>query len=112
VPPTLLGPDFPSSGLSPIEFLDGVADLQESRNRTVVEPIFASNIYYSLEDSEETVNKTQEADANAPVLTIFAHDADVLGVVDFFPAKANDWYEKDWREKMTWAFLDDFVGLV
>jgi len=60
----------------------------------------------------QTIKDTQIADAQQDVFFIYAHDATIRGVVDFFPLPANDWRKKGWREKTLWAFLTDLVGAI
>ena len=62
----------------------------------------------SIPEAIRSIEKAQKADADDNVLFIYAHDASVRGVMDMFPKDANDWQQKGWREKMFWAFLDDF----
>ena len=58
----------------------------------------------------QTLKEVQGPDADENVLFICAHDYTIKGVVDFFPAEANDWKAKGWREKTYWKFLEDFQG--
>jgi len=57
----------------------------------------------------ETIKKTQQADADENVWYVFAHDRTLRGGnVELFPASANEWKQKGWREKLLWEFLADF----
>lgn len=47
-------------------------------------------------------------DANDNVFVMIAHDTSLLGVVDFYPKKANHWQEKGWKKVGQWRFLEDF----
>lgn len=58
--------------------------------------------------TEETIEKMQEADAQGNVLVVIAHDKSLMGVVDFFPAYASDFADKDWVRRGRWAFLKEF----
>jgi hypothetical protein len=69
-------------------------------------------IAYDVQEAQETVHKVMEADANAEVLVVMAHDATLLDVVDFFPKYANDFKEKGWVEEGRWLFLRDFAKAV
>lgn len=62
----------------------------------------------NIEQTIDTIEKAQVADANSNIWFIYAHDRSLLKSVDFFPLSANGWKEKKWREKTMWAFLDEF----
>ena len=63
---------------------------------------------HDLDAVRESVGKLTEFDACEDVLTIFAHDTSLLGVVGLFPEKkANGWKEEGWRESGLWRFLED-----
>ncbi|KAF1960388.1 Metallo-hydrolase/oxidoreductase [Byssothecium circinans] len=62
-------------------------------------------------EAEETIRKMQEFDASDDVLVMIAHDASLLGVVELFPKRANEWKEKGWKEQGRWRFLKDFKAL-
>lgn len=61
-----------------------------------------------FEESQRTVEKLTEFDANDNVLTVIAHDRSLLDILDFYPASANSWKEKGWRQTGMWRFLADF----
>lgn len=82
--------------------------LQTSHGRKPNEPFFDPAMGLSIEEAIRTIKKTQTFDADDNVLFIYAHDGTVREVADLFPHKANDWKVKGWRDKMLWAFLNDF----
>ena len=82
--------------------------IQRSRHRSMDKPFFDPAMGLSIPESIRSIEKAQKADADDNVLFIYAHDASVRGVGDFFPQHANDWQKKGWREKIFWAFLEDF----
>lgn len=59
------------------------------------------------EQAQWSLDVLEEFDAVDNVLPIFAHDASVLGVVDFFPKSANDWKDKGWKKESHFRFLAD-----
>ncbi|CAG8072376.1 unnamed protein product [Penicillium salamii] len=59
-------------------------------------------------ETVKTIEKAQEADAENNIWFVSAHDPSLLGLVNLFPLKANDWKERKWREQTLWAFLRDF----
>ena len=60
------------------------------------------------QETSRSIAKLQELDAREDVFTVIAHDAGLLGILDFFPRMANEWTEKGWREEGYWRFLGDF----
>ncbi|KAL9122373.1 MAG: hypothetical protein Q9187_001073 [Circinaria calcarea] len=84
----------------------------------VDEPIFeAANLEDGKGASEdfqgamESIGELVEVDGQDHVFTVVAYDKSLLGIVEFFPAKANQWKEKGWM-KGRWAFLGDFKEAV
>lgn len=66
-----------------------------------LDPSFPLN----LKDAEQTIERLQAFDADERVLVVFAHDVSLFDIVDFFPATANEWRQKGWKEKGRWSFL-------
>jgi glyoxylase-like metal-dependent hydrolase (beta-lactamase superfamily II) len=59
-----------------------------------------------------SIDGLTEFDADERVFVVIAHDASLTDVIDFYPAKANRWFEKGWGKDGHWQFLADFsVGL-
>ncbi|ETI27212.1 hypothetical protein G647_09895 [Cladophialophora carrionii CBS 160.54] len=84
--------------------------IQETRGRKADEPFFDPAIGYDIPETIRTIKKVQGADAGENIFFIYAHDTSIRGVVDLFPATANEWKAKGWREKVFWRFLEDFGG--
>jgi len=82
--------------------------LQQSRNRSITKPFFDPAMGLSIPEAIRSIEKAQKADADDNVLFIYAHDTSIRAVVDLFPRDATDWQKKGWREKIFWAFLEDF----
>ena len=87
-------------------------ELNIKRGRKANEPFFDPAMGVDIPLAIQTIKDTQIADAQQDVFFIYAHDATIRGVVDFFPLPANDWRKKGWREKTLWAFLTDLVGAI
>ena len=83
--------------------------LNIKRGRRKDQPFFDPVLAEDVPSAMETIAKAQKADADADVLFVFAHDATIAGVVDFFPKTANEWKKKGWAEKVRWEFLRDLV---
>lgn len=69
-------------------------------------------VAHDVDEAEETIGKVIEADAQAEVFVIMAHDETLLEVVDFFPKYANEFKQKGWDEEGRWLFLGDFAKAV
>jgi hypothetical protein len=54
-----------------------------------------------------SLEKILTFDANPDVFVLIAHDPSLHDVLEMFPADLNAWKEKGWKEKGTWAFLDE-----
>ncbi|KAH8902167.1 hypothetical protein BR93DRAFT_932342 [Coniochaeta sp. PMI_546] len=66
--------------------------------------------HQDVDEAIETIKKMQEADIAENVLVALAHDTSLLGVVDFFPKRANDFMKNRWNLKTRWMFLKDFAA--
>ncbi|KAH9897469.1 beta-lactamase-like protein [Xylariomycetidae sp. FL2044] len=75
-------------------------------------PPIGEKVHYDVPLMIATIRKAQELDAHSNILVVPAHDQTMLGVVDFFPARANDFVRKGWVHKTRWAFLADFARAV
>lgn len=58
-----------------------------------------------LGEAQKTIECIRRFDVDERVFVIFAHDASILDVVDYFPKTANAWRQKGWKMKARWAFL-------
>ncbi|KAB5545835.1 beta-lactamase-like protein [Coniochaeta sp. 2T2.1] len=87
-------------------------DLNVKRGRGPDQPFFEPVIGHDIPLAIETIKKAQEADARDDVFFIFAHDAYIMGIVDLFPLRANEWSEKGWAKHVLWSFLGDLTPAV
>ncbi|KFZ15715.1 hypothetical protein V501_02600 [Pseudogymnoascus sp. VKM F-4519 (FW-2642)] len=83
-------------------------DLQEKRGRNKDQAFFDVAMGMDIPEAQRTIHKTQEADASDDIFFIFAHEDNVMGVIDTFPKEANNWKEKGWGDQTRWGFLKDF----
>ncbi|KAJ7671564.1 hypothetical protein DFH06DRAFT_1177973 [Mycena polygramma] len=51
--------------------------------------------------------KLADFDANNDVFVVLAHDESLVNLVGPFPASLDAWQTKDWKSRVTWAFLDE-----
>lgn len=75
-----------------------------------VTPFYRTGGAHDEQLAQATVDVMPKLDGSPNVLTIFAHDSTLQGVLGFFPETANDWKKKGWREQGLWRFLGDFLG--
>ncbi|CAE6422839.1 unnamed protein product [Rhizoctonia solani] len=59
-------------------------------------------------EAQRSVEKLMDIDCHENILTIIAHDATMLDVLEFFPKTLNDWKSKGYREESLWRFVKDF----
>lgn len=57
--------------------------------------------------ARESLNKLLAFDASADVFVLIAHDPSLHHVLEMFPADLNAWKDKGWKERATWAFVDE-----
>jgi len=76
------------------------------------DPAHGAVPHHDIPQMLESIRKVQEADAHDNILVVAAHDQSLLNIVDFFPARADDFLEKGWVRKARWAFLMDFARSV
>ncbi len=90
--------------------------LPQGKGRPFYKPakLETDQIHYDVEATIETIEKMQECEGQQEenVLVVVAHDESLLDVIDFFPAKANDFMQKGWVKKSRWKFLKDFADAV
>ncbi|KAL9619592.1 MAG: hypothetical protein Q9160_005779 [Pyrenula sp. 1 TL-2023] len=65
-----------------------------------------------LPQSQQNANKLRDFDGEGNIFTVWAHDLHLKDVVEFFPAKANEWKAKGWKEKAHWRWLEPCVRAV
>lgn len=88
-------------------FREMVAELGREENLPILEPASTSDQLLS----DQTIVRTQVADADVNVWFVYAHDTSLLKEdIGFFPETVNDWHKKGWKEKTLWKFLEDFKG--
>jgi glyoxylase-like metal-dependent hydrolase (beta-lactamase superfamily II) len=61
-------------------------------------------------EAQRSLEKLEEVDGHENILTVIAHDATLLDVLEFFPKTLNDWKAKGFREQGMWKFLRDLKG--
>jgi hypothetical protein len=99
-------PRMPS--ICPGEFILQHVHPEQRSDKPFFRPLASFNDNTEL--SEWTIQGCIEFDANERVLFIFAHDHSLEGLIDVYPASANDWYTKAWSKLGQWRFLADFAS--
>lgn len=85
-----------------------VSNIHPLSNGTVPFYDIARGFSYDHDEAKRSIGKLQEFDASDDVLVCIAHDSTMLGNVDFYPEKINDWKEKGVQKRIRWAFVGDF----
>ncbi|KAI9899665.1 hypothetical protein N3K66_006126 [Trichothecium roseum] len=62
--------------------------------------------------AQRSLDMMMPFDADESIFVVAAHDFTLLPVVECFPEVANGWFEKGWKDKGRWAFLEGFAGIV
>ncbi|KAM7190382.1 hypothetical protein V8F33_009498 [Rhypophila sp. PSN 637] len=60
-----------------------------------------------LEAAEKTIENIQDFDADERVFVLWAHDVTLHNILEYYPATADDWKVKGWKETSRWTFLSD-----
>ncbi|KAJ4349493.1 uncharacterized protein N0V89_008109 [Didymosphaeria variabile] len=66
------------------------------------------NVSSDMNAALHTIDAIRGFDDDENVFLVAAHDRTVSGVVQTFPLLANQWKEKNWKERTKWLFLQDF----
>lgn len=83
---------------------------EPDRGRALVEISTGPNsVHADPAEAARTVAKMQEVDAVDDVFVVIAHDRNLKGLVDPFPATLDDFAVKGWQAASRWSFLTDFV---
>lgn len=61
------------------------------------------------DESQRNTDKLSVFDDEEDIFIVWAHDLHLRGVIEFFPASANEWKKKGWKEKAHWRWLDPCV---
>ncbi|KAL2862471.1 MBL fold metallo-hydrolase [Aspergillus lucknowensis] len=57
-----------------------------------------------IHQAHESTRKMEVFDAAENVWVVIAHDQSLLGTVDFYPARINDWRRRGYADKTRWMF--------
>ncbi|KIX00273.1 uncharacterized protein Z518_10412 [Rhinocladiella mackenziei CBS 650.93] len=78
--------------------------------KSATEPFLGPNagVNEHPEQADHSVSAMEEFDANEDILVCIAHDPALLGNVDFYPKKLNDWKKQEKKEAVKWSFCGDF----
>lgn len=59
------------------------------------------------EQAQWSIDVLMEFDGRDNIFPVCAHDASLLGVLEFFPKSANDWKTKGWKREGLYRYLAD-----
>ena len=102
---------FPGTGGFHI-YLESIGRNSETPFFSIPEDAQATGATHDLRAANETIEKVQDLDGYDNLLVLMAHDASILGHVEFFPRFLNDWHQRDLAEKCRWNFLKDFRAVL
>jgi len=82
-----------------------------SRTSPFLKPSTAAHAAH-LDPAEtlRSIEKLAEFDACEEVFSVVAHDMSLFDVVEFYPARANEWKAKGWGREGRWRFLREIDG--
>ncbi|KAJ4204152.1 hypothetical protein NW759_014989 [Fusarium solani] len=87
-------------------------DVNEVPFHTPSQTPTGQSLAIDLPEARRTIRAIQKLDQDPNILVIAAHDSSLYGIMEYFPVLANDWKEKQWKEKGQWAFLSDLSAHV
>jgi hypothetical protein len=64
-------------------------------------------IYEDKSAARSSIAKMGDFDANSDVLVVLAHDGSLVEALGPFPVSLTEWQAKGWKDRLTWAFLDE-----
>jgi glyoxylase-like metal-dependent hydrolase (beta-lactamase superfamily II) len=102
---TISGPPTGAASECPGSVLE---NLKRSRGEVRTDAFFLPAMGLDIPEAISTIRKAQIADHRDDVLFVYAHDTTLRGVVNTFPASANDWKQHGWGSALRWQFLQDF----
>lgn len=78
--------------------------------KSATEPFVTTNSFVNErpDDAAHSLSAMEEFDASDDVLVCIAHDTTLLGNVDFYPNKLNDWKRQGRKVPVRWNFCGDF----
>lgn len=79
--------------------------------QSLTEPFYQTPrepVVHNFKHAFDSVRKMQTFDAHEDVLVCISHDASLMGVLPFYPNTINKWYQKRYKQRLKWEFLNDF----
>jgi hypothetical protein len=112
IPTTLSPSPITNPPFAPNSFCPGSVLRAIHPQKSATKPFYrvkeGQHLLQDFVETQKTLEKMTEFDADENVLVVIAHDRTLLDVLEFYPANANSWKEKGWREAGMWRFLADF----
>ncbi|KAF9012852.1 Metallo-hydrolase/oxidoreductase [Hymenopellis radicata] len=97
------------AAVSPTHFPPADANSQFDvigRDTPMLELPTGLSVYTDVKLAKTTLDHVAKLDACTNVLFLMAHDSTLPGIIEEFPADLNDWKERGYKDKLTWAFLE------
>ncbi|KAJ6500712.1 hypothetical protein C8R45DRAFT_978769 [Mycena sanguinolenta] len=86
---------------------DAAGEFDLAARTTPMLDVSEEGIYEDKPTARSSIARMGGFDANKDVFVALAHDESLVDVVGPFPASLNAWQEKGWKDRVTWAFLDE-----
>ncbi|KAJ6590580.1 hypothetical protein DFH09DRAFT_1358773 [Mycena vulgaris] len=95
--------------ISPAHFapLDSAGGFDLAARTTPLLDIAEDGYFEDASGARASIQKIAAFDANADVFVVLSHDGSLGPVIGPFPASLEQWKVKNWKEKATWAFVDE-----
>ncbi|KAJ7484737.1 hypothetical protein FB451DRAFT_1233351 [Mycena latifolia] len=92
-------PDFAAS--------DSAGEFDLATRTTPLLHVAENGYYHDPPTARASIKKLGGFDANADIFVVIAHDLSLMSIIEPLPASLDQWKGKGWKERTTWAFLDE-----
>ncbi|KAJ7692333.1 beta-lactamase-like protein [Mycena olivaceomarginata] len=86
---------------------DAAGQFDLAAHTTPLLNLVENGAYEDPPTARKSITKMGDFDANKDVFVFLAHDESLVDTVGPFPVLVNEWQAKGWKERSTWAFLDE-----
>ncbi|KAJ7484739.1 hypothetical protein FB451DRAFT_1233359 [Mycena latifolia] len=86
---------------------DSAGEFDLATRTTPLLHVAENGYYHDPPTARASIKKLGGFDANADVFVVIAHDLSLMSIIEPLPASLDQWKGKGWKERATWAFLDE-----
>ena len=86
---------------------DAAGEFDLAARTTPMLDVSEEGVYEDKPTARSSIAMMGGFDANRDVFVALAHDESLVDVVGPFPASLDAWQAKGWKDRVTWAFLDE-----